>query len=393
MTTPTNLDAPQRPDSSGKRQDVEQQLNWINKRVILTASIIFLIAIIFTFFVLEKNAEQANNAQMYAADTREYLDERANTLFFEINGFPRGAGYDLLFLRGLSSLKEVMIAQNGVASDKVKKNLEQDFARFMNENKAYSQLRYIDRTGREAVKVTFNGTDYAAAPGSELQLVDAPLARQMAALDDGEIYISPLSLNNRSNSAQGIPNIGLPVMSYSVLVFDDKSERQGILVMTVDANYFLDDIRRAKREGETVFLINSKGYYLAHPDREKEFGLATGKNITIYDDYPREIADTLLHDTERRTVENDEYIFTYRDIYPTIGNSEVYKGSEKIYGKNSEKEYYWVLVTVSDKKSLNGAVEDLQRANIMTLTFAGGILLVIIILVLVLHSHGNRRNT
>ena len=66
----------------------------------------------------------------------------------------------------------------------------------------------------------------------------------------------------------------VPVIRYAMPVFSDNGDRKGAVVFNVYADYFLEDIRRLNKEGDTSFLIDNRGYYLAHSNKSKEFSFS-----------------------------------------------------------------------------------------------------------------------
>jgi len=318
------------------------------------------------------------------ANALNLIDQRIKGIFLEINNFPGGAADDILFLSRLSCFND-LISSGDTISDSEKESIERDFLAFLKQSSAYYQARYIDELGKEIVRVNFDGQQYRAVEPDELQ--DKQYRYyfdQTMILDKGNVFVSELDLNVENGM---IENRGIranpryvPVIRYATPVFSSQDEPRGIIIVNVYADYFLEDIERSQKEGEVTFLINNDGYYLAHPQKEKEFAfMFDNKSDNFSTDYPGAVDKVIDNCSERRT-ETDDSIFTYRCIYPMASSFEVYEGSQKLSTNNGD-DYYWILVTVTDKDEVQKTLKDFQGRYLwLTLLF---FLIVSIIIILV----------
>ena len=110
-----------------------------------------------------------------------------------IDNFLQGLSIDVLFLSKLSSL-DSMINAIDVEGEKInRKKLEQDLLSFSKEKKIYYQIRYIDETGQEIVRVDSDGNNIASIAEEKLQN-----KKGRYYFDDsmkvpfGDVFISPL---------------------------------------------------------------------------------------------------------------------------------------------------------------------------------------------------------
>ena len=90
-----------------------------------------------------------------------------------------------------------------------------------------------------------------------------------------------------------------------------------ILIFNVYADFFLEDIRRMMGEGEISFLVNNDGYYLAHPDKSKEYSFMFDGSNSITSDYGP-IGNEIISELDNTHLENEDYVFTFRHLYPTL---------------------------------------------------------------------------
>ena len=344
--------------------------SFLGKKLLVSLICLFC-GLLFVFWVISNYSHLDKNVRALNANVLDTIDQRMVSLFYEINSFPRGAANDILFLDKLSSLTTLLNSPNtGLSYRQQAQVLRQDLLEFIRENKAYYRIEYLDEKGQQVASVVFDGDEYSIEDRGDVS--PRSYFEQAMLLDAGEILISPIKLSSQDgvleNRGSAKHPIYIPVIYYASPLFDDAAQRKGVLVSSVYADYFLDSIRNFQREGEHVFLIDADGYYLAHPQRAKEFGSLLGTNENFYRDYP-EISSDALDDFGQRQFETEEYIFSFRHIYPTLGNFEAYKGLEKILGEESMQDYYWILVTVSDTSDMHQVSADLRREFWVSLFF------------------------
>ncbi len=263
---------------------------------------------------------------------------------------------DALFLGELSSLRDVI---NGES----KANLEKDFLSFANEKKIFHQIRYIDENGQEIVNI--DSREGVSEILSNLQnKKDRYYFIETIDLELGEIFISPLDLNVEDGE---IENRGtkeepayIPVIRYATPVFDSQGNSKGIVIINIYAEHFLDHIHEEQKKGELMFLIDHNGYYLSHPDFDKEFGFMFDKDETIYNDYPK-IANSILSNQETEIMELGENLVSFRYIYPLEDITEIEEREghteeeEKIIRgtiKETKENNFWVLVDIEPKEEI-----------------------------------------
>jgi len=272
-------------------------------------------------------------------------------------------------------------------TDEILKDLENDFLNFLKERPAYYQLGYIDKEGNEILEAEReDGVVEIISKGNLENKKDEDYFSKTLNFDKGEIFISQMELNVEDGE---IDNLGteenpiyLPLIFYATPTFSESGEKTGVVFLSYEADNFLDDIRNSAREGEIIFLTNDEGDYIAHPQRKKEFASIFGREGNVYSDYPG-ISKRILLDYNNRRFETDDLIFSFRYIYPTVGNFGVHKGSEKIFGENPEESYFWVLVSVSAKNEINNTIGGLRNDYIYFLLFSGLIVFIIVFLIFV----------
>lgn len=361
----------------------------IYNKKFFVSMIIILFVVLLAFLAIQGYYEMERDIKFNLADTKNMVDQRISSLLYEINIFPQDIGDDLIFLSELSSLNNTLNMEKESESwIKRIDELQNDFLSYMKGSYAYRQLSYLDESGQEIVRINFDGEKYNVVPEEALQNDKNELYFEKAiSLEKGDIYVSKVYLNTKKgiieNKGTEDKPIYVPVIKTVTPVFNNKNESKGLVVIILYANYFLDDIRRSQREGEMVVLVNPQGYYLAHPDSRKEFSfMFTGEHF-IFKDYP-ELTKEVIRDFNLRIFETDKHIFSLKRIYPAVGNSVFYNGADLIFDEKTEEEYFWILVTISEKKEMNRLFEEIRTNYIYFILFSSIIILTILVLIFIL---------
>jgi PAS domain S-box-containing protein len=98
-----------------------------------------------------------------------------------------------------------------------------------------------------------------------------------------EVDISPVELD-REHGAIDTPH--LPVVRASTPVVGPDGRPFGIVVIDIDLRRPFARVRENARPGGAVYIVNSNGDYLVHPDPAREFGFQLGAPSRVQDDFP-----------------------------------------------------------------------------------------------------------
>lgn len=320
-----------------------------NKRLLLLIFILLITSVIFDAIFFYQQSKQQNIK--IKADALDIIDQRLNTTYSEVNNFPSGVADNLLFLSKLTEFQKISINSTEI------KSVENDFLEFLKQSEAYYQISYFSDDGKVLLMAEFDGKIPKIISDLNKEQINNSDFDLLKNLKNGEVYIFPLTLENK-----------IPILKYTTPIFDQKTnELKGIILVKVYANYFLDSIRRSQREGEATYLIDKNGFYLANPDKNKEFGyLSEDENNNFFVDYPTVSKDLITKCNERRR-ETEEQFFTYRCINPTISNFEIYEGSKTV-NKKTKDDFQWLLITVTNKSDgLNDFTQ--QKKDYLWATF------------------------
>ncbi len=212
-----------------------------------------------------------------------FLVVKTKEVFFN---YLHGVTNDLL---NISENKKIIALARALHENK-KARLPKLFAaveKFFNSHaqiqKVLLQIRYLDSSGKERVRVDLDGDAIKIIRGKQLQNKSKrPYFRNAVNLRQGEIYISPLDLNIEHGK---IETPFKAVLRYATPVFVNEKQA-GIIVFNLAANtpLFLH-----KFAPDNYMVINKEGFYLHHPDEAKEWGMmeALGrKQNNVKKDFP-----------------------------------------------------------------------------------------------------------
>ncbi len=259
--------------------------------------------------------------------------------------------------------------------------MSQEFLRFSSSSGLYDQIRLLDETGMEIVRVNFNQGRPSIVPEGKLQNKGRRYYfADTFRLDAGDVFVSPLDLNIergaierplessiRGESAvfERIWNAGRdgkyakPMIRFGVPVCDRRGRKRGIVLL----NYFgshllgrLTEIERAEAFAEhgrqcaaQAMLLNSDGYWLVGPNPEHNWGFMydDGKDLTFGAAYAEAWRRIRSHDSGQ--IETGAGLFTFATVNPLLEGQNSSSGSGEAFASSKAtvdaKQYRWKIVS------------------------------------------------
>lgn len=216
--------------------------------------------------------ERTNQHRILQADVQNRMAFQIHTIQQTFNTILS----DLLFISDLDGLHRLLDDDNPNARAANKAILTTDLQRFSSCKGMYDQVRYLDETGMEVVRINFNDGHPGIVPDQELQnKANHSYFREISQLPQGGIFVSPLDLNIENDR---IERPLKPMIRFAAPVFNHAGQRRGIVILNYLAASLLADFKVmvADMPGET-YLLNQNGYWLAHPDPTQEWGFMDEK--------------------------------------------------------------------------------------------------------------------
>ena len=183
----------------------------------------------------------------------------------------------------------------------------------------YDQIRFLDNTGQERVRVNFDDTIKIITGTRLMDKSERYYFKEATNLQPGEIYISPLDLNMEYGK---IEHPHKPVMRFATLVFVD-GKQAGIVVFNLraDTSLFLHKDMRGNAKDDYI-LVDQDGFYLRHPDKVKEWGmmkLLNKSHHNVRKDYPG-VAEQILSGREGQVHLASRGMIIYKPFFFDIGS-------------------------------------------------------------------------
>ncbi|WP_432666138.1 diguanylate cyclase [Wukongibacter baidiensis] len=222
------------------------------------------------------------------SNTKKFIvekeEEKVKFFFTQIRGmmikFFNSSHRDISFLS--SVVEENTTYLDDEIDEESKERLKSFFTHFSQNNIQYDQIRFINKEGYEIIRINNNKGSIYVVPNEELQYKgDDYYLKEISSLDPGEIYISPIDLNRENGK---IEEPFKPVIRYIYPIYSE-GDLRGFLALNLNVGYLLNDIERRKTQNnyENMMLVDNKGFYLLHPNKEKEWGnvycLESGENF------------------------------------------------------------------------------------------------------------------
>lgn len=223
-------------------------------------------------------------------------------------------------------------------------DFELDLLNLSAATKSYDQIRWIDESGRERVRINYGNGQPSRTPEAELQDKSSRYYfKDTHKLNAGAIYVSPLDLNVEHSQLE-FPH--KPMLRIAAPVFDSLGNRRGIVVL----NYFgADLLARFEKAGAEIagrtMLLNPQGFWLNSPLPDKDRGfIFTPTTPGFSDQFP--VIWKRINQTDRGQFENDQGIWTFSTVYPDLNDSVA---QSSMAGSNT-----WKVVSLLPHKAIYG---------------------------------------
>ncbi len=249
------------------------------------------------FFQYQLLREEVLSASERREEELERVKELISKRSMEFRNYLHGISADLLKMskhKSVLALAKALREEDGAHLFDRQIAVENLFNTFSQIKSIFAQVRILDNSGYERVRVDFDGVTNKIIRGAQLQdKSDRDYFKESINLSPGEIYTSPLDLNMEKGR---IEHPYQPVIRFATSIFVE-GEKAGVIVFNLLANtpYFLHKV--TEREGkEDYVLANQEGFYLHHTDEEKEWGMIDSLNKShhnIRQDYP-DVAEQIL---------------------------------------------------------------------------------------------------
>jgi PAS domain S-box-containing protein len=294
-----------------KRPEIKIDLDWLKQFLLILSSFATTLAVGASIHYYT-----ISQAQQVMQQSSELLN--VGLARSELNRDLAGVISDLMFLS--SYLERQGFKDNGELSAEA---VAQLFYTFVKEKRLYDQIRFLDMTGMEKVRINFlDGVPEVVAQKNLQDKSKRYYAVETLSLSPGEIYISPLDLNVEEG---GIEQPHKPMMRFAVPIFSAVGEKRGILVLNYLGGRLLSRfLRAAANIAGHVHLLNAQGYWLSSPNQTDDWGFMLSHGKRFADTHPA--AWDIVSESVSGQVTTDDGLLTYETVAPWVVASQTMRG-------------------------------------------------------------------
>jgi len=263
----------------------------------------------------------------------------------------------------LSSLSRLHSVIGYLNDPSDKSQLIEDMQLFARHNWNYRQIRFIDTSGIEKIRINWENNRLVIVPDSLLQNKSSrPFFNETMKLAPGEIYISPIDLNIEHGKIE-IPY--QRVIRYATPIYNKHDSLTGMIVINQYLNNFFRRLGGYDSNRVSSFTwLNSDGYWLMGPKKYMGFGF-------MFKEHEPEKFSTFFPDIwEKITAQDHGYFNEKRGIcvFRHLSlNSDMAAIAQPPWGNvRVDKSNNWLLV-VFQKKTDIPQLTDIRRIFILSI--------------------------
>ncbi|MBD1572347.1 sensor domain-containing diguanylate cyclase [Vibrio sp. S17_S38] len=253
--------------------------------------------------------------QNYQQDLRKHLLDQEEAFVSTTTQLLKKEMYEQLVLLQMTVNSKSTSEFIQTPSDTNRVVLEGLLENLANTFKHFGQVRLLDNTGHEIIRINYDGKQSSVVPLSELQnKADRYYTQQGLKLKAGEVFVSKMDLNQE----QGKIEYPLqPVLRFVTPVMNNQNQLAGLMILNYLPNDILKSFKQqmALRLSAEGMLIDAKGFWISSHDKHNEWGESLGNlDRTLQKSYPN-AAQTILTN-ESGTLKTQDGLFRYESLQP-----------------------------------------------------------------------------
>ncbi|WP_230967809.1 response regulator [Nostoc sp. WHI] len=266
---------------------------------------------------------------------------------------------DLMFLTTQNELQSMLNRPVGATETlELRQAIAKEYVSMSQQKQLYDQIRFLDTTGKEIVRVNLNQGQPSVVRDEKLQVqAKRYWFKDTLPLQSGEVFVSPLDLNiERGKIEQPLK----PMIRFGTPVFDSQGQKRGIVVLNYLGEKFIQNLQKENSTtlGETL-LLNADGYWLKglKPENEWGFMYEDRKDQTFAKAFPKVWQQ--MGTKESGQLQTAEGLFTFKTLYPLLAvqkaksSTGATRAFDSSQGKVDAKSYRWKIVTHVPSAILN----------------------------------------
>jgi diguanylate cyclase (GGDEF)-like protein/PAS domain S-box-containing protein len=320
------------------RPDINIPMSALLKRfVAIYLPVVILLPLVIA---LSMRVTEERRMEVSAAQESSHIDSARNTI---VHDFAMVSA-ELKMLSDLPSLRHYLDSGSPASRNEVAEYFV-DLARGA---RHYDQVRYLDASGHEVIRVNYGDGKPYIVPREQLQdKFGRYFFRDTFRLNRGDIYVSPLDLNIENDRLE-VPY--KPMIRFGTPVFDSAGRKRGVVLLNYFGSDLIRDFRDAMVGGDPrrSMLLNRDGYWLASPNPADEWGFMLGNTDRTFG---HEFPDVwrAISASEHGNVLTPKGLFTWGTVYPLLPEQYSSTGSPLPRAESrhevESKDYYWKIVS------------------------------------------------
>lgn len=250
-----------------------------------------------------------------------------------------------------------------------KKGMTELFVDVLQEKQIYDQIRYLDASGKEVIRINLQAGKAQVVPEADLQDKKGRYFFQDSIrLSEDEVYVSPLDLNIEQGK---IETPYKPMIRIGTPVFNRAGEKKGVILLNLYGGKLIDDFLQGMGAEGHEMLINRDGDWLSSPDRSQEWGFMFGNPHAFAKRYPVEWQTMSAGKTGSFITATG--LLTYDTVYPLRASQHSSTGSPLPVGASSRElgqtDYFWKVVSFVPIADVPAVTSPAQRSFLTAFGF------------------------
>ncbi|HMB91020.1 MAG TPA: ATP-binding protein [Rhodothermales bacterium] len=262
----------------------------IASKLALSIAALLLFATLIIGMLVYWNAEQVlkSSATDQLDHVSEIVDQRLDQNMMALREDTRFLAASPLVLRVATAAAntDLRTRPSDAADAGALRTLETIFSAFLEHHPHYFQVRLIGRqdNGREIVRADRRDDEIIITPADSLQQKGTrDYFQESIGLSPGTLYISEINLNRELGVIQRPET---PTVRAAMPLYGESNDALGIVVINMDFGYALDQLLTLVPPSMSLYLTNTRGDFLLHPDPAMTFGFEKGEPHRIQDTFP-----------------------------------------------------------------------------------------------------------
>lgn len=332
------------------------------------SSIAILIILMISLFVF-KDQKQKALAQLKLTEAQR-LQLQINIILDDFMYVQR----DILFLSDLVGINGICSCSNFTEIF----ILENEFTKFLKQKRQYDQLRLIDNTGMERIRIQNIGNKTQLINRASLQdKSERYYFKDISHLENLELYFSKFDLNIENNELE-IPY--KPVIRIGIKVPNCEGDFCGIILINYLGNDLISRINKLDFKAQSHFhLTDPNGYFLISQEEKNNWGFMfeDRKDKTYATLYPQ--AWTKIQTTDKGQFITDKGIFTFETLTFNQHIDNFINEELNYYSKDE----YWKTISFIPSTRLKA----MNHQILISLLFPISIIIILSILIAFLYAY------